>query len=95
MSTRIIVALSFAFAFTFSGCGKDDGDEPAPTPVPTDFRDALVGNYVGTKQQGSWSMSNPIPYDTTYAYSFSVQKHSSAPDSIIVDGHTYPLDSTL
>ncbi|MFM8917168.1 MAG: hypothetical protein ACKOKB_01830 [Bacteroidota bacterium] len=98
MTIRSIVFQIFFVSACFGmvGCNQDEEDVlPTPDPIPVDFRDELVGNYVGTKQQGSWSISNPIPYDTTYTYSFSVQKHSSAPDSIIVDGRTYPLDTTL
>ena len=87
-------ALFVLALFYLVGCKKDD-EVVNPNTGPVDFRDALVGNYVGTMQQGSWSISNPISYDTTYAYTFSVQKHTSAPDSIVVDGRTYPLDTTL
>jgi hypothetical protein len=93
MSNRIVVALSFVIVFLVTGCGKDD--EQMLTPVPVDFRDALVGNYVGTQQQYFWTMSNPIAFDTTYAYSFSVSKHPTSADSIIVDNRVYPIDTSL
>jgi hypothetical protein len=41
-------------------------------------------------------MGNPPSiFDTTFAYSFSVSKHPSSIDSIIVDGGTFPLDTSL
>lgn len=88
------VALAVSVCFGFVGCSQDDDGVPVPS-APADFRDPLIGTYVGTKQQGSWSISNPVGYDTTYAYSFVVEKHSTATDSIIVDGRTYPMDTTL
>ncbi|MFN5324288.1 MAG: InlB B-repeat-containing protein, partial [Bacteroidota bacterium] len=60
-----------------------------------DYRDPVVGTYSGTRESGYWSNSNPIGYDTTYAYSFQVLKHPNSSDSIIVDGVTYPIDSTF
>ena len=96
MSFRLLsIAVLFAWgSFNLVGCKKDD-DEVLPNPAAFDFRDALVGNYVGTKQLYSWNMSNPIAYDTTFAYSFSVSKHPSATDSIIVDNRVYPIDTSL
>jgi hypothetical protein len=96
MSFRLLsIAVLFAWgSFNLVGCKQDD-DEVLPNPAPFDFRDALVGNYVGTKQLYSWNMSNPIAYDTTFAYSFSVSKHPSATDSIIVDNRVYPIDTSL
>jgi hypothetical protein len=61
-----------------------------------DFRDPIVGNYAGTHHNYSWIMGNPpSTYDTTYAYSFTVSKHPTSTDSIIVDGGTFPLDTSL
>ena len=96
MSFRLLsIAVLFAWgSFNLVGCKQDD-DEVLPNPAPFDFRDALVGNYVGTKQLYSWNMSNPIAYDTTFAYSFSVSKHPSATDSVIVDNRVYPIDTSL
>lgn len=95
---KLWISPIFAFfsivATSIVGCESKES-EFVPTPSPTDFRDPLVGLYLGTKQVGSWNMSNPIIYDTTYAYSFSVAKHPSAADSIIVDGRTYSIDTTL
>lgn len=95
---KLWISPIFAFfslvATSIVGCESKES-EFVPTPSPTDFRDPLVGLYLGTKQVGSWNMSNPITYDTTYAYSFSVAKHPSAADSIIVDGRTYSIDTTL
>jgi hypothetical protein len=66
------------------------------TAVFYDFRDPIVGVYNGTKHNYSWSMGNPpSTFDTTFAFSFSVSKHPSSIDSIIVDGGTFPLDTSL
>lgn len=96
MSIRsiLVVIVSSSVLFGFNACSQDDDSLPSPSG-PSDFRDPLIGTYVGTKQQGSWSISNPIGFDTTYAYSFIVEKHGSALDSIIVDGRTYPIDTSL
>ena len=61
-----------------------------------DFRDPVTGNYSGTKHNYSWIMGNPpTTSDTTFAYSFSVSKHPTSMDSIIVDGGTFPIDTSL
>lgn len=66
------------------------------TAVFYDFRDPLVGTYNGTKHNYSWSMGNPpSTFDTTFAFSFFVSKHPSSTDSIIVDGGTFPIDTSL
>jgi len=81
----------------FFGCKKDaDNDSQVPGPtLPVDYRDALVGNYVGTKNNYSWMMGMPpIVNDTTYAWTFTIVKDTSD-SSIIADGYLFKLDSTL
>jgi hypothetical protein len=58
-----------------------------------DFRQQLYGQYVGTRNNYSWSMSNPSGFDTTFAYSFTVNPHPSL-DSIFVDGSAFPIDTS-
>ena len=55
-----------------------------------DYRDVWTGTYTGTRNDQSWNMSNPITYDTTYAYSFVVSKPASE-DSITINGSTFPI----
>lgn len=80
-----------------SSCKKDNVSSPDTNtpPAAVDFRDALTGNYTGTKNNYSWSIANPAnPYDTTYAWSFTIAK-DTADSSIIADGVTFKLDSSL
>lgn len=90
--TRI---LSICFIITLCSCHKkkDETATPNPIPTPTDFRDSLVGFYSGSKHIHTWIMGSP-PYifDTTYNYSFSIQKDLSS-SKIIVDADTFALDS--
>lgn len=95
MSIRLFTIATFLVATTFNLISCSQEEDAIPNPIPFDFRDALVGNYVGTKQLYSWNMSNPIAYDTTFAYSFLVSKHPTAADSIIVDNRVYPIDTSL
>ena len=61
-----------------------------------DFQESLVGLYSGTRHHYSWMMGNPpTSHDTTYPYSFTVSNHPWSLDSIIVDGGTFPIDTSL
>jgi hypothetical protein len=81
-------------------CGKEEqppGPEPLPpppAPAQQDYRDAIVGDYVGYRHFASWSMSSPNGYDTTYARSFSIEK-DTADSSIIADGQLFRVDANL
>jgi len=65
---------------------------PPPGPVQQDHRDAIVGDYVGYRQHESWSISSPNGYDTTYAYTFRIEK-DTADSSIIADGQLFRIDA--
>lgn len=90
----------FLFAIiitTLFACKKEDNDDPQdPGPTtPVDYRDAVVGNYVGTKNNYTWMMGMPPNvFDTTYAWSFTVVKDTSD-SSIIADGYLFKVDSNL
>lgn len=61
-----------------------------------DYQDPLIGTYHGTRHHYSWMMgSPPTTYDTIYPYSFTVSKHPTSLDSIIVNGGTFPIDTSL
>ncbi|MFM9028078.1 MAG: InlB B-repeat-containing protein [Bacteroidota bacterium] len=70
------------------------GPDRQLTAVFEDYRERLLGAYSGTRNNYSWIMSNPIAYDTTFAYSFTVESHPSV-DSIRVDNRVFPFDTTL
>jgi hypothetical protein len=81
----------------FITCKKDED----PTPdvlvvvIPADFRDSIVGSYVGTKNNYFWMMGlPPTQNDTTYAWTFTIVKDTSD-SSIIADGYLFKLDSAL
>ncbi|MFM9056717.1 MAG: hypothetical protein ACKOQY_08550, partial [Bacteroidota bacterium] len=86
----------FTFSAIFSACSTDDAPMPDTNnpPVSVDFRDVLIGNYSGTKNNYYWSMNPANIYDTTYAWSFTIAK-DTADSSIIADGVVFKLDSTL
>jgi hypothetical protein len=88
--------LSSLLIASFFACKKDDKDE-APSPAtPVDYRDVVVGNYVGTKNNYLWMMGMPpIVSDTTYAWTFSIAKDSTSDSTIIADGYLFKVDSNL
>lgn len=82
---------------TFFACKKEDNDEAQPTPAaPVDYRDVVVGNYVGTKNNYFWMMGMPpTSSDTTYAWSFAITKDTTSDSTIIADGYLFKVDSNL
>jgi hypothetical protein len=89
--------LSAIIITTLFACKKEDNDDPQdPGPTtPVDYRDAVVGNYVGTKNNYFWMMGMPpTSSDTTYAWSFTVVKDTTD-SSIVADGYVFKIDSTL
>jgi hypothetical protein len=87
------------FLAVFISCKKDKEDELGienlGVIISADFRDSIVGNYIGTKNNYSWTMGMPPNQsDTTYAWTFTIVKDTSD-SSIIADGYLFKLDSTL
>lgn len=93
MKTRFFVFLLLAVFIT---CKKaEDPLNGSQVIVPLDFRDSLVGNYTGTKNNYSWLMGvPPTQSNTTYPWTFSIVKDTSD-SSIIADGYLFKLDSAL
>lgn len=94
MKNRLFLILFLSFFIT---CKKDEDSVPEDfgTNIPADFRDSIIGNYVGTKNNYFWMMGNPPNQgDTTYAWNFSIVKDTSD-SSIIADGYLFKLDSAL
>jgi hypothetical protein len=94
MKNRLILVL---FLSVFITCKKAEDPVPEDPGIvtPADFRDSIIGNYVGTKHINSWIMGNPPTQgNTTYAWNFSIVKDTSD-SSIIADGYLFKLDSTL
>lgn len=93
---NILIVLTLLFAF--ASCKKDKDDIPEVLPIvnpPADFRDSILGNYVGTKNNYFWMMgAPPIQSDTTFAWNFTIVKDTSD-SSIIADGYLFKLDSAL
>jgi hypothetical protein len=90
--------LASALIILLVACSKEEqvtGSDPLPpppVPVQQDHRDAVVGDYVGYRQHESWSISSPNGYDTTYAYTFTIEK-DTADSSIIADGQLFRIDA--
>lgn len=93
-----------AFLLTLCiGCKKEQEavvqDPPPlnfPGPItPTDFRDPIVGNYAGTKNNYLWIMGGPPTVsDTTYPWTFTIIKDTTD-SSILADGYLFKLDTAL
>lgn len=76
-----------------AGCASDD--TPTPNPATGDYRDPVIGVFIGTRNQYSWAMGNPpLTFDSTWAYSFSVVKDTVF-NSVIANGEVFTLDSNL
>lgn len=80
MKSRNYIAIGLFFIYSLMACKKDR----------IDYRDVWTGTYTGTRNDESWNLSNPVTYDTTYFYSFTVSKPSSG-DSITINGTTIPI----
>lgn len=92
-----------ALVATFFACEKEEKQAPViPDPIvtPTDYRESVVGNYIGTKNDYSWMMpmppnTSPHISDTTYAWSFSIVMDTTSDSTIIADSYLFKVDSNL
>ncbi|MFN8154585.1 MAG: hypothetical protein U0Y08_09865 [Bacteroidia bacterium] len=89
--------LFFSFLLSaFYACKKEEHEETLTPVTPVDYRDAVVGNYIGTKNNHTWIMGMPPnEFDTTYAWTFTIIKDSTSDSTIIADGYSFKVDSNL
>ncbi len=87
MKAKIILLL-FVIVGAYS-CRKDNPPAPAPTPAPTtaDYRDTVLGNYIGTRHFLYTDQFGAIVItDTTYTDTILVTKNATVLDVIYFDG---------